>query len=349
LSSRKDLALAASEALGTLRLAEAASALERIASESSDKAIQKMARRSIYRLSSQGIKIAPLAQEAPATLGSREATLYRVVATSYDGAGNRSIWFGAERPLGDIYMIAVLLNDVKGVLDVTGRDTTRKRFAEQEAKLRETDPMAWVELPLEYGRQLVDEAVNRSQEEHVLIPQEYAIWANLIGNPSEPFPQALIYQDIRAIEVRLHPTLEKETPLLFAEPEIEPWFAPPSAALKWAHELMESNTTRLLVTPESDAARQDRIVKEAIKDLFPPKVIHGLKRRLEETAYIFLRTDREQEARRAVAAAVTIEDQRPLQPPHPFIRALALRSLQIAYEVERSGVEPARLALAPKG
>jgi hypothetical protein len=213
--------------------------------------------------------------------------------------------------------------------------------------MRETDPMAWVELPFEYAKQLIQEGVERTQSEHLLMPQGYAPWADLIGNPAEPFQQALIYQDIRAIEVRLHPTLERETPALFEQPEIEPWFAAPSLARKWARELAQTAASRLIVTPESDTARQDRILKEAIKDLFPPKVIQGLKRRLEETAYIFLRTGREQDARRAVAAAATIEDQRPLQPAHPFIRAMAARSLQIAYEIERSGVEPARLALAP--
>jgi hypothetical protein len=100
LSDRRDLALAASEALGTIRAGEAAEAAERIAADSSDKAVQKAARRSVYRLSSQGIRVAHAAPEATATIGSREATLYRVVASSYDGAGNRAIWFGAERPLG---------------------------------------------------------------------------------------------------------------------------------------------------------------------------------------------------------------------------------------------------------
>src|SRR4051812_46314339 len=41
LSQRRDLALAASEALGTIRASEAAEAAERLAAASSDKAVQK--------------------------------------------------------------------------------------------------------------------------------------------------------------------------------------------------------------------------------------------------------------------------------------------------------------------
>src|SRR5437016_5835385 len=49
LSERRDLALAAAEALGTVKTNPAAEALERIAAGSPDKAVQKAARRSSYR------------------------------------------------------------------------------------------------------------------------------------------------------------------------------------------------------------------------------------------------------------------------------------------------------------
>ena len=144
----------------------------------------------------------------------------------------------------------------------------------------------------------------------------------------------------------MHPTLESETPRLFDQPEIEPWFFAPERTRKWVAELSQRTATRLLVTPESDEARQERILRDAVRELLSAKELHGLRRRLEETAYIFLRTDRMQDARRAVAAAVTIEEERPLRPPHPFVRALVERSLRIGLEIERSGYEPARLARA---
>ncbi len=309
--------------------------------------MKKAARRSLYRLASQGIKPEKVAETTTATVGSRAATIYRVIASAYDGSGSRAIWFGAERPLGGIYLIAVMLNDLEGLVDVTVRDTTRKRFAELEESRRAQDPTAWVELPHDYAKQLVQEAASVSREAHRPIPPAFVMWSDVIDNPDEPFGQALIYREISAIEVRLHPTLVDESPRLFEQPEIEPWFDPPSATRRWVRQLTESTATRLILTPESPQDRQERIIREAAKELYPPKVLKGLRRRLEETAYIFQRTGREVEARRAVAAAVTIEDLRPLQPLHPFIRALAVRSLMIGVEVERSGAEPARLALAP--
>jgi hypothetical protein len=341
------LAEAAVEALGDVRAQAAAEALDEIAASVDDKAVQKAARRSIFRLGSQGIRVEPSAPTTASIATTRPATLYRVIASAYDGSGSRSMWFGAERRLGGIYLVAVVLNDVDGLVDCAGRDTTRKRFSEQEATMREKDITAWVELPNDYACQLVQEGVDLAQASGQLLPPGYAMWADLIGNPPEPFSQALVYAEISAFETRMHPTLEGETPRLFTQPEVESWFFRPEEVQKWLHQLAETPGSRLLVTPESEQDRVERVMREAVKELLPPARRAGLKRRLEETAYIFLRTDRMADARRAVQAAATIEEERPLRPPHPFLRALMERSLRIALEVERSDFEPTRLARVP--
>ncbi len=342
-----ELAIAAVDALGDVRQQAAADALDEIAHTSSDRAVQKAARRSLYRLRSQGIQAETSAATAPATIGSRDATLYRAVASSYDGTGTRGLWMAAERPLGSIYAFYLAINDVDGLVDFSFRDTTRKRFSEDEAGMRERDPMAWVELPLDYARQLVQEAADNAQQSGHLLPDAYTRWASLIDQPEEPFKDALVYRTISGFEVRVHPTLESETPRLFEQPEVEPWFFRPERVAPYVRKLTEPPGARALLMAETDEQKMERVLREAIKELLPARVRHGLRRRLEETAYVFLQTNRHADARRAVAAAVTIEDERPLQPPHPFLRAMMERSFRIALLVERSGTEPTRLLRAP--
>jgi hypothetical protein len=243
-------------------------------------------------------------------------------------------------------MILLSINDVRGLIECSGHDTTRKRFAEQEATMRAKDPMAWVELPLEYARQLVLDSVETARSAGRAVPAQHAVWEPAIGRAAESFREALVYQEISAFEARLHPTLLGETPRLFLQPEIEAWFFEAEPVEKWARQLNEPATARLVITPETEEARRNRLFREAIADLLPPTAMAGLRRRLEETAYIFLRTDREADARRAVAAAATIEEERPLRPPHPFLRTLLERSIEIALRVERTGFEPVRLARA---
>lgn len=346
-SSRLQLAESAVHALGDVRSEAAAQALDELARTADHKALQKAARRAIYRLSSQGIRLKARPVASAPLAYSRQATLYRVIASSFDGAGTRSLWFGAERSMGGIYLIAVVINDVRGLLDCAARDTTRKRFAEREAAMREKDPMGWVELPEEYARQLVGESVENARAAGGPVPPAYPLWADLIDKPAQPFEQAMIYEQISGFEARMHPTLQSESPRLFDEPEVESWFFPPDEVRKWVEELSRPLASRLIVIPETDRERQERLVRGAIAELLPARERKGLRRRLEETAYIFLRTGRETQARRAVAAAATIEEERPLQAPHPFLRALVERSIAIARQVDRSGVEPVRLARMP--
>jgi hypothetical protein len=203
--------------------------------------------------------------------------------------------------------------------------------------------MAWAELPVEYARQLVQEGVGQARAANRRIPTGYAVWSAVIGEPVEPLTEALIYQHVNGFEAKMHPTWQRETPRLFEEPEIEPWFFDPSRVEKLARQLAEPPAQRLVITPESEEGRVARLMREALGDLLSDRDLHGLRRRLEETAVIFWQSGREEAARRAVAAAVTIEESRPLRMPHPFLRALLERSIDIAQRVQRTGFEPVRI------
>jgi hypothetical protein len=56
-------------------------------------------------------------------------------------------------------------------------------------------------------------------------------------------------------------------------------------------------------------------------------MLGGLRRRLEETAYIFVATDRLNAARWAVAAARPLEDRHLVAERHPFLRLLLASGL----------------------
>lgn len=334
--------------LPTVQGGEVVSLLRALARPGMDKEVRTAARLALHRLSASGISVAP-ADARPARPGAREATLYRALGSAYDGNGTRALWLAAERPLGGIYFITMTINDVNGLTNVGGRDTTRKRFTRQETDMRSKDPMAWAELPLGYARQLVQEGVALAREAGRPVPTGYAVWAPVIGGAASPGHEALIYQDIKAFEAKMHPTWTGETPRLFEQPEIDPWFLDSPRVETLARQLAEPASQRLVITPESDEARVARLMREALAELLTDRDLHGLRRRLEETAVIFMQSGREAEAQRAVAAAVTIEEARPLRAPHPFLRAFLDRSIDMAQPVERTGFEPVRLTRGDVG
>jgi hypothetical protein len=335
--------------LGALADPAAATALARVADLVADKDRRKAARRALYRLRSQGVQ--PLAGEAlarsaPAAALQPRATIYRAVASQIDGMGSRALSLYADRPLGGAYLFSILLNDMAGMKDFFARDSTRKRLAAREEEMRGQAGL-WVELPIPYAQWLIQEALALNAESGFAVPLEFRHWQDVVGTPP-PYERPLAYEEVSRFEIKMRPELLEHSPELFEEEEIEGWLLGYRDVQTYAAELRRAAESRLVLSPESDEQRAERVLGQAIREVFTAAQRRGLQRRLEETAYLFLRTERPQAAKLAIAAAVEIADSDPvLLPRHPFVRALMQRSIQLAIQAERAGVDPAELDRSP--
>src|SRR5579884_2581324 len=341
---------AALDQLGALATPAAADALQRLADTLPGKEQRKAARRGLARLRSRGVSVAerPTVVAAAPVVQPR-ATLYHAMASHIDGAGSRMLWLFADRPLGGTYFLSSILNDIVGLKDCTVRDSTRKRLAAREAEAREREGITWVDLPIAYAQWLMQEAAGLNEASGTEVPVEYRLWRELIGQPPQPFERPLVYEEVSRFEVKMRPELLRDSPRLFDQPELRGWFLAYQEVQKYANELRRARESRLVLTAESEEQRQERVVGQVIRDLFTPAYRRGLQRRLEETGYIFLRTERPTEAKLAVAAAVELADTDPiLLPRHPFVRALVERSIELAIQADRAGIDPRLLEMSPR-
>jgi hypothetical protein len=97
----------------------------------------------------------------------------------------------------------------------------------------------------------------------------------------------------------------------------------------------------LLVPGHEPEQQALQLIAEAAQQALTPLVRRALRRRLEETGYIFVATDRLAVARLAVAAARALDD--PTIPPerHPLIRLLLGAGLGRLLSTERIGTRRA--------
>lgn len=324
--------------LGQTRSEDAARVLATIADEGLDRDVRKAARRALHRLRGAGLRVPelPRAPAAPAVRPAGAPRLAEVWATNSDGTGTRLLWFVIERPLGGITLLGAAVNDVNGLTDFYVAETTRKRFAERLAEWLEEERASYVQLPPDYGRALLAEALTLNGESGTPIPDEWQFHKDLIG-PLPPAPErALAYDDVSPVEIRLRPDYLEDAPRLFGEPEVEGWFADPAELREAAQELLRARATPLVLAGESREERERRIIDGAINAFFTPERRRGLRRRLEELAYVFLRTDRPTPARLALAVAQDLESDRPAT-LNPFARTLIERTLEVAILLEQGG------------
>lgn len=342
------LALAAVSALGRERDPAAARALAAVAESELAKDLRKEARRGLHRLRAVGVEVPSL---APATAALPVAApvsgkVYEAWASAPDGSGSRGLWLLVERPLGGILVFALIVNDVVGLQEARVYESTKKKFQRRLAVMRD-EGAEWVPLPPEYARQLVGEALSLNRRTGFAVPHEFQVHREQAEHLEAPFESALVYREISPGAARLAPDWLEQGARLLEERELADWLLPFEAIEPFAQQMREVQGGGLLVNPLASPERQEQLVGEAISRILDPDLRQALKRRLEETAYVLLRTERPHLARSAVATALALEEAGTsrllIQQPGrqleqiPFLRALTLRSIELAQHVAETG------------
>jgi len=339
---------AALTALGHTRQPAAAEVLALVDLVVDDRGLRKAARRELHRLRSIGVEPPPVVPVTPEATPRREDDRLEVSeawATDVDSTGSRALWLLAEKPLGGAWFAAALLNDQRGLAELNLFDTTRKRFLKD---LNESRSAAgtWVQMPGDYALGLVREAVDLAREVGAGLPPRYRAFRDVLGEAPALPERALVYATISPMEVNFHPEWLEESARLTAEPEVAGWHVPlPGELRSRALEVARVPTAGLLLpggTPEQQALQ---LLAEAAQQGLTPQMRGGLRRRLEETAYIFLETDRLNAARLAVAAARPLEDRHLVAERHPFLRLLLASGLARLAGSEMVGTRPAAQVL----
>jgi hypothetical protein len=333
--------LALIEALGSSRDEAAGRVLAAVATATPDRGQRKAARRALHRLRSTGIAVAlPVAAEPGPVAPAPTETLRPIQAlvSPTDGVGSRLLWLLLERPHGGLTMFNLAINDVVGLKDDLIEETTRRRFDQRIEGWNERTEHRAIEVPVEYGLALLSEALALNAESHFPLPRDFVIRRSLLGELPPPPTDALIHQHVSRGQTFLMPNLlEESAGLLEGEPELMGWIFGYDEVKQFAREYRQATESRLLLTSEPPEARQERIIGTAIDTLFTPTMRRAFRRRLEETAYIFWQTDRQRSARQAVAAAFAIGDTGSIR-SHPLLREIVVRSIEMAIEVDRSGM-----------
>lgn len=336
--------LALIDALGGSRDEAAGQVLTALAMAAPDKELRKAARRALHKLRSAGLAVTlPVAEHEPLTSLVREALqIVQTRVSPSDGVGSRVLWVVMERPnsRNGLTVFNLALNDIVGLKDSFLEDMSRRRF---EGRMKEWEELAGldtVEIPVEYGLSLLSEALALNAESGFPIPREFLLHRNVIGELPPPPTDALIHQYISRGQTLLTPSVLDESAMLFDEQhEVQGWIFGHSETLPFVREYKQAERSPLILAAEPDGDRQGRAIDTAIDTLFTPPIRRGYRRRLEELAYVYWKTDRERAARQAVAAAFAITDTGSLR-THPLLRAIVSASIEMVIFAEDSGMGP---------
>jgi hypothetical protein len=330
-------ALETIERLGRSREAMAAPILVAVAEGDGPRQLRKEARRGLHRLRAAGLE-APSPRPAAAQVFPAEprAEIVNAWASPPDGVGSRVLWLMAARSLGGVYAAGMVLNDVVGMKACAVDETTRKRFNARLTEMQADEKLALMQIPQRYARQLVGEALELNRETGFAVPRDYQVYERALDSPALPFELAIVYEEISVAEIRLDPELLAKSAAVLDEEELKGWFFGFDDVRSFALDLLQARQSQIVLSEELKEERIERIRSSALRQVVTPPIQRALRRRLEEIAYVFLKTGRQRQARQALAAAQRLAEG--ALTLHPLLTKMMERSLEIATEVEMAKV-----------
>ncbi|MBI2877909.1 MAG: hypothetical protein HYY20_13620 [Candidatus Tectomicrobia bacterium] len=341
-----EILMAALEALGTLALPEAAQLLEEVARSAEDKAWQKEARRSLYRLKSlhPEMEIPTFTREVRTLFAPPERKVLKAMASFIDGAGHRLFLLAKALPMGKVRNAFLVGDDRQGIVSCQVFEVPKKSLPEVVEKFTRKDP--WIDLDPGYWRALIEELRQQNARTHLPIPEGYFMAvADLEEPPSSLNP--MIYQELNEETLRSNPYFLSRSPRLFEVQELAGWLFSPDQMGKYLQELRQVEQGMIIVSPTLKKEREEEVYARTVQELFDPETRATYRRRLEEMAYFLWRTQRKEEAELALAAALGLEQLEGERiKEHPWAREMVHRSFELAQE--RGGREATSLIVVPE-
>jgi DNA-binding transcriptional MerR regulator len=325
-------------ALGAVQSFKAAQILSDIHESSSDKKRCKAARKSLYRLKSAGIEIET---SQKGLLRESKHQPYKALISPIDGTGTQLIILTQEMLAGDLHFLQVVASDEEGIIECTAkRGMTKKMFAnlpENFARQMGGSGPMMAEADYNYAVSLVlkVEAVEEDA------PEEYLSVKDFFGLNEENAADNPVFERFD-LEVLKHDSgLLRSSEELFQDDTFLSWHIALNEVGAYAQELLDQEDTAIELSPQFQQERREEVYKKLAEKYCDEEYVTRLKQRLETMAFLALAQGNEENAKKALAAAVSLEDTpKDTLAEHPFVRQALLISLEAAEYLIEEGYNP---------
>lgn len=316
-------------ALGRVRNSDAAAILHGLLCHP-DKTVSEAASRSLRRLSFLGVDtVAPPPPSPP-------LPFFAAFASPVDGGGLRAVWIARSAGGGGVVPLYLQLHDIDGMKAVWGSgEITAGEFAKYLEESSNDDGV--VEVSPDYALSLVRDAVFRSGENGAFLPPEFYARRRMFA-PEEIFPAPYrpTFRGFDLKELAVSARHIAAAASLLDDDFFAGWVVADGRVCDYAEQWSELEKT-------ADASTLSRGMESLLErfcgELLVPEM-EQIKRRLLLTADLMQKSGRERELiEQTLAAALSLAAPRLQGRHHPFLKRLALESMDMAREALAEGYD----------
>jgi hypothetical protein len=278
-------------------------ALVAIDAEALPKAARKPIRRARHRLRSRGVAV-PEREPRPvvAKLPDLDESLDEGCIGPLDPRGARMAYLAVDHPSGGARLFEAVIDDVQGVLEFQVYGTGRSRVRRFLRDLARSDRLPAAAAAPPAIRALIARAAEAHPASRPL-PRAFGEWRSRLceGTEGAPTPG----QQVR--EALAEQPAPDDAPARAAKwvegGSVGPWPPPREQILPIAERIAETGKGVVVVSAATRAEQVERVLDEALAELFGADFAEVTARRFEESAYLLWRGGREEDARIALAVA----------------------------------------------
>jgi hypothetical protein len=306
------------------------------------KEVQKAVRKAVFKLKQKGVVVPELDEEskAPIILRRHEQEEPKAYVGPVDGVGSRAVLITIPQiPQGHDLGMGVL-NDEHGILEFTFGRYSRKNAKEVQKIFFEKVPFM-VETSLSHAAALLERtyglgtAAGESSGDYVRLRP----W--LLDHAS-PLEKPIAYEHFASDPASMPTLTESQVQRLLNHDRMATWTVAPEELRPVIEEINQAEQSRILISEIHRVERIHQIKQASIGKLYPEAKRAIIKKRLEEMAYVFLKSEEEPYARIALACAVSLDEKDSILKVNPFLSALLEKSLMLYFRGNRTQ-ESARL------
>ena len=332
------LTLAFVEALGSTPSPVAVKVLQILQKIPAEKPVRRALKTALYRLERQGlVEKEEETESEPRVLIPRPADRQAEAWASWpESQGERGMVLKLP-DTGRGYVMAIAVVNSEGIFhEFEAIQTTRKGVKALFEKMTGGVEGRLIEVPVEHFRFLMEEVAEIYQRQNQSLPSGYepihkylASWVEVASGPH-------IYNLLDEKEIAEDPILLRTSDSLLEVQPFVTWRLPEGLIQSFVDKIKELSESRLVISQSAQMERTAQIHREAAAEIFTPELRQHYRRLLEETALLLHLTDRPQEAKRALAVAIDLENEIGLLSEDNFILGLVKRSIasEIGPQVE---------------
>jgi hypothetical protein len=325
------------ELMAAIPQVKIANVLQRMLQVSKEKRVQKIIKRSLYRLKSKGISVEEVLPEKKSSiLRPLQTESPKGFGGGFDFLGQRFLLLVMPHTGRGWTVMHGVISDTQGLIDFSGEEMTRKGFRGFFEEVQEKSPFPLVEMEASYVGFLFSQAYQLTLEKKRALPQDYLRLKNEIEGVKKDYERPLIYSFLQADEIAGDDRILRRGGELLKADVIYSWKIEEDQIRPYADEVWEAEESKIVLAQTQKEARFQGIYQKALSELFTSERRFLYQRRLEEMAYIFFKLGREEEAKISLTVAIDLE--KPASPfqPNPFLFQLVIKSiftlLKEAYE-----------------